>query len=200
MSLLEDDQIIQFRETGSIFRCHSQTRIVQPLKTSLSWTALCYTGRMPLVDGALLHGHDASQQGTQQAIDMFLAEVCTGLPPNIVATPAPQRRARCKLQATEDGLPRRSARVVAQGWQRVSNPEVQAQNIQMCKLEITLERRSPDMDAIKASSALRLGLRITRRFGPSSRRIAPSCRSRRWTLSLEDRRSSLGCSIVRHVL
>jgi hypothetical protein len=87
-------------------------------------------------------------------------------------------------------------------WPRAgsSNPEVQAQNIQMCKLEITLERRSPDMDAIKASSALRLGLRIARRFGPSSRRIAPSCRSRRWTWSLEDRRSSLGCSIVRHVL
>jgi hypothetical protein len=120
MSLLEDDQIIQFRETGSIFRCHSQTRIVQPLKTSLSWTALCYTGRMPLVDGALLHGHDASQQGTQQAIDMFLAEVCTGLPPNIVATPAPQRRARCKLQATEDGLPRRSS--------SAEHPDVQVGN------------------------------------------------------------------------
>jgi hypothetical protein len=57
---------------------------------------------------------------------MFLDEVCTGLPPKIVATTAPRRRARCKLLATEDDLPRRSARVTAQGRHRVSNPEVQA--------------------------------------------------------------------------
>jgi hypothetical protein len=110
----------------------------------------------------------ASQQaGPQQAIDRFLAEVCTVLPPTIIATPVP-RRARCKLPATEDGLPRRRG-----------DP-----------LTRTLSR--PTM----ISSALRLGLHIARRFGPSSRLIAPSCRLRRWTSSLEGCRSSLGHSLV----
>jgi hypothetical protein len=85
---------------------------------------------------------------SQDRIGMFLSEICTVLPPPVLSTPAPRRRAR--PPATEDGLPRRSTRVVAQGRHRVSNPEVQAQNVLMHKLGITFEKRPLDADAIKA--------------------------------------------------
>jgi hypothetical protein len=39
---------------------------------------------------------------------------------------------------------------VEQGRHRVSNPEVQAQNVLMRKWNITSEKRPPDADAIKA--------------------------------------------------
>jgi hypothetical protein len=47
-----------------------------------------------------------------------------------------------------DGLPRHSSRVVAQGEHRVSNLEVQEQNVLMRKWQITLVQRSPDVDAL----------------------------------------------------
>jgi hypothetical protein len=87
---------------------------------------------------------------TQARIDRFISEVCKGLPPSVLSTPAPHQRARLRLPATEDGLPHWSARVAAQGRHRVSNPEVQAQNIPMRKWNITSEKRPPDADAIKA--------------------------------------------------
>jgi hypothetical protein len=87
---------------------------------------------------------------TQARIDRILSEVCTALSPPVVSTPVPHRRARLWLPATEDGLPRQSARVVAQGRHRVSNPEVQAQNVLMRKWNFTSEQRPPDADAIKA--------------------------------------------------
>jgi hypothetical protein len=43
---------------------------------------------------------------TQARINRFLSEVCTVLPPPVVTTPVPRRRARLRLPATEDGLPR----------------------------------------------------------------------------------------------
>jgi hypothetical protein len=86
----------------------------------------------------------------QARIDSFLSEVCTALLPPVISTPAPHRRARLRLPATEDGLPRQSTRVAAQGHHRVSNPEVQAQNVLMRKLGITSEERPPDADTIKA--------------------------------------------------
>jgi hypothetical protein len=53
----------------------------------------------------------------------------------------------CAVQETEDGLPRRSARVAAQGNRRVSNPEVQAQNVLLKKWK---ESHSPDANALQA--------------------------------------------------
>jgi hypothetical protein len=86
----------------------------------------------------------------QARIDSFLSKVCTPLLPPVISTPALHRRARLHLPATEDGLPRQSTRVAAQGHHRVSNPEVQAQNVLMRKLGITSEERPPDADTIKA--------------------------------------------------
>jgi hypothetical protein len=67
----------------------------------------------------------------------------------VVRTPAPRRRARTVLPATEDGLPRSSVHVAKQGRHHVSNPEVQAQNVLMRKLG-TSKNKSPDADALKA--------------------------------------------------
>lgn len=72
--------------------------------------------------------------------------MCKPLPATVVRTPAPHRRS--KVPATADGLPRRSLHVAAQGKLRVSNAEVQAQNVLMGKWEATSEKRAPDVDAI----------------------------------------------------
>jgi hypothetical protein len=79
-------------------------------------------------------------------IAVFQASVCKPLMSPIVRTPAPRRRARAP--ATADGLPRWSARVAAQDRRRVSNPEVQAQNVLMRKWKITSDKKSPDAQAL----------------------------------------------------
>jgi hypothetical protein len=86
---------------------------------------------------------DAGNVRSGDVIAAFKADVCNALPPAAMCMPAPRRRACNRLPATKDGLPRRSARVAAQGKTRVSNPEVQAQNIMMRKWKIT-SKRSPD--------------------------------------------------------
>jgi hypothetical protein len=50
---------------------------------------------------------------------------------------------------TADGLPHRSARVAAQCKHRVSNPEVQEQNVLMRKWHVTSVQRSPDAEALR---------------------------------------------------
>jgi hypothetical protein len=79
-------------------------------------------------------------------ITVFQASVCKPLPSPIVHTPAPRRHAHAPT--TADGLPRRSARVAAQGRRRVSNTEVQAQNVLMHKWKVTSNKKSPDAQAL----------------------------------------------------
>jgi hypothetical protein len=83
----------------------------------------------------------------QSALEALKAVVCTSLTPH---SSTPRCRARIRMPATKDGLPRCNARVAAQGKRRVSNPEVQAQNVHMKKWKITSEAHSPDADTLQA--------------------------------------------------
>jgi hypothetical protein len=58
----------------------------------------------------------------------------------------------CKGSAPEHGrwLPRRSARVAAQGRRRVSNPEIQVQNVLTRKLNVLPADKSPDAEAMES--------------------------------------------------
>jgi hypothetical protein len=47
--------------------------------------------------GGRLHGQDASQQGTQRVIDMFLAEVCTALPSRLLLRRCHVQDVNCRL-------------------------------------------------------------------------------------------------------
>jgi hypothetical protein len=82
----------------------------------------------------------------------FRAQVCKPLPATVVCNPAPRRRS--KLPATDDGMPRRSVRVVAQGKNRVTNPEQQARNVLLHKLNIISEKQLPDTEAIKTYDSI----------------------------------------------
>jgi hypothetical protein len=70
----------------------------------------------------------------------------------VVSTLTPRRRA--KLPTTTDDLPRCSTRVTVQAKIRVSNPEVQAQNMLMRKWHITSESRWANTDTILAYNEL----------------------------------------------
>jgi hypothetical protein len=61
---------------------------------------------------------------------------------------ASRHRARPRLPDTEDGLPRRSAHVAAQGRRHVKKPEVQ--NVLMRKSHVTSADMSPDTEAVAA--------------------------------------------------
>jgi hypothetical protein len=56
-------------------------------------------------------------------------------------------RAKTRLLATADDLPRRSMRVAAEGKTRVSNLEMQTHNVLM-KWQITSTARSSNVDAL----------------------------------------------------
>jgi hypothetical protein len=73
-------------------------------------------------DGTLVPG----SQDTEVIIQGFLAEMCAELVVPTLRHPPPRCRAKACVPLTVNGLPQRSARVVAQGQYRVSNPEVQA--------------------------------------------------------------------------
>jgi hypothetical protein len=77
-------------------------------------------------------------------VDAFVVEISKPLPLVIARTPTPRCRAKNWLPATEDGLSHCSARVATQGNRRVSNSEIQAQNVLMRKWQITLEARLLD--------------------------------------------------------
>jgi hypothetical protein len=84
---------------------------------------------------------------TEGAVRQFISAVSKALPV-VIAMAAAQRKQ--KLPDTTDGLPRRSARVAAQGRRRVNKPEIQAQNVLMKKWQVTSMNSSPDADAVAA--------------------------------------------------
>jgi hypothetical protein len=129
--------------------CSVSTQQMQRQLTSQDPAANVAESNSHLVEVAIAvqpcnHGHE----DVQAKVDKFLSLVVRPLPATVVQTPAPRRRG--KIPAIEDWLPRRSRRVAAQSKHRVSNPEVQAQNVLMRKLGITSANRSPDADALKA--------------------------------------------------
>jgi hypothetical protein len=87
------------------------------------------------LDGQLVMAQP--EDAAQLALEAFKSVAHVPLPSTLVCTPALCHRARLRLPATEDGLPRHSARIAAQGKKRVSNPETQAQNVLMKKWKIT---------------------------------------------------------------
>jgi hypothetical protein len=64
----------------------------------------------------------------------------------VACNPAPRRRS--KVPGIDDGMPHHSLHVATQGKHRVSNPEVYAQNVLMCRWSITSEQKFPDAEAI----------------------------------------------------
>jgi hypothetical protein len=79
------------------------------------------------------------------------------------------------MDATDDGMPRRSVRVVAQGKNRVANLEQQARNVLLHQLNIISEKQSLDTEAIKtydSISILRWGRFSAGPFELSSLRTA----------------------------
>jgi hypothetical protein len=74
--------------------------------------------------------------------------ICSRLHLSMACRDASRHRARPRLPDTEDGLPRRSAHVAAQGRRHVKKPEVQ--NVLMRKSHVTSADMSPDTEAVAA--------------------------------------------------
>jgi hypothetical protein len=72
--------------------------------------------------------------------------------PQLCATRLPGAGPNCLLPI--DGMPRRSVQVAAQGKNRVANPEQQARNVLLRKLNIISEKQSPDTEAIKTYDSI----------------------------------------------
>jgi hypothetical protein len=95
-----------------------------------------------------------------------------------------------RLPPTADGLPRHSGSVAAQCKDRVSNLEVQAQNVLMHKWLVSNANRSPDAEALRFYNDI-----YRSPLGPLSAALS-ACSSRptarlpwlkRWTSSLDGR-------------
>jgi hypothetical protein len=95
---------------------------------------------------------DSEPPAAAEVVTAFIQEVATSLPSPVVLTPTPRRRVKGPGMAS--GLPRRSARVAAQGRSSVSNPEIQARNVLMRKLKVVPPNSTSDAAAIQAYNGL----------------------------------------------
>jgi hypothetical protein len=124
-------------------------------------------------------------------INGFIAEVQVNIPSLIARHPIKHRpRAKMRLPPTADGLPRHSGSVAAQCKDRVSNLEVQAQNVLMHKWLVSNANRSLDAEALRFYNDI-----YRSPLGPLSAALS-ACSSRptarlpwlkRWTSSLDGR-------------